>query len=195
MADLYDIEKEAQKIVRKAPSLAPPIDVTAIINETWPKIFIGAADLGDYHGALVTEGGRVAMYYSQKASPEHTNIILAHLTWHWVKHSLKGQIDITRQCLVYVARPEDPLAAAERDADVFAAELLVPLEVLEKYIDFSPDPQTEQERALVTTGTVELARRFAVPVEVMKARLTLFAARRRSFRPKGWKGRMPDPPE
>ena len=35
-------------------------------------------------------------------------------------------------------------------------------------------------------ATVDLARRFSVPIEVMKARLTLFAARRRSFRPKGW---------
>lgn len=188
MTELYDIEKEAQKIVRKAPSLDPPIDVAALITSTWPKLHVGDADLGDYHGALVTEGGRAAMYISNKANAEHRGIILSHLTWHWVKHALRGQIDITRQCLVYVARPEDPLAAAERDADVFAAELLVPLEVLERYIDFAPDAQTDAERQFISKRTVDLARRFAVPVEVMKARLTLFAARRRSFRPKGWKG-------
>ena len=98
------------------------------------------------------------MYVSQKASSEHKGIILAHLTWHWVKSALRGQIDITRQCLVYVARPEDPSAAAERDADVFAAELLVPLEVLEKHIDFAPDAKTDQERQYIAKRTVELAR-------------------------------------
>ena len=189
MTELYDIEKEAQKIVRKAPSLEPPIKMEALIAATWPKVHVGSADLGDYHGALVTEGGRAAMYVSQKASTEHKSIILAHLTWHWVKHALRGQIDITRQCLVYVARPDDPHAAAERDADVFAAELLVPLEVLEKYIDFAPDAQTDAERAFISKRAVDLARRFAVPVEVMKSRLMLFSARRRSFRPKGWGGK------
>ena len=184
-----DIEREAQKVVRKAENLNPPIKVDELIVSNWPKIHIGAADLGDYHGALVTDGGRAAMYLSDKASSEHKSIILAHLTWHWVKHALKGQIDITRQCLVYVARPDDPMAAAERDADVFAAELLVPLEVLERYIDFAPDAQTDEERRFIDKRTIDLARRFAVPVDVMKARLTLFAARRRSFRPKGWKGK------
>lgn len=191
MVELHDIEKEAQHIVQKAPSLDPPISVQQIIAATWPKVHVGDADLGDYHGALVTDGGRAAMYVSQKASPEHKNIILAHLTWHWVKHALRGQIDLTRQCLVYVTRPDDPQAAAERDADVFAAELLVPLEVLEKYIDFLPDAQTDRDRELLAKGTVDLARRFAVPVEVMKQRLMLFSARRRSFRPKAWKNKAP----
>ena len=191
MADFGDIEREAQKIVRKLDNLDPPIKVGELILANWPKMFMGDADLGDYHGALVTEGGRGAMYTSQKASREHKNIILAHLTWHWVKHALKGQIDITRQCLVYVQRPDDPDAANERDADVFAAELLVPLEVLERFIDFAPDAQTDEERAFISKRTVDLARRFAVPIEVMKARLTLFAARRRSFRPKGWKTKPP----
>jgi len=189
--ELHEIEKEAQRVVRKAPNLDPPIQVEEIIKVSWPKVHIGAADLGDYHGALVTEGGRAAMYVSQKASTEHRNLILAHLTWHWVRHALRGQIDITRQCLVHVTRPEEPQAAPERDADVFAAELLVPLEVLEKYIDFLPEAQSENDKKIIAGRTVDLARRFAVPVEVMKARLTLFSARRRSFKPKGWTDKKP----
>ena len=189
MTELFEIEKEAQRIVRKAPTLDPPIRMDLLVTANWPKVHVGDADLGDYHGALVTEGGRAAMYVSLKASAEHKGIILAHLTWHWVKNALKGQIDLTRQCLVHVARPDDPSAAAERDADVFAAELLVPLEVLEKHIDFAPDAKTEQERQYISKRTIELASLFAVPVDVMKSRLTLFAARRRSFRPKGFHGK------
>lgn len=185
MADLHEIEKEAQRIVRAAPSLEPPIQVEGILLKTWPKLHVAMADLGDYHGALVTESGRAAMYYSQAANADQKNIILAHLTWHWIKHALKGNIDLTRQCLVHVQRPEDAMAAHERDADVFASELLVPLEVLEGFIDFASEVKTDQERAFIQRRTSELARKFAVPYDVMKNRLTLFAARRRSFRPRG----------
>lgn len=184
MADFQEIEREAQKLVRALPSVEPPVRVHDLLAAAFPKLFVGEADLGDYHGALVTDAGRGAMYFTRTADVDQKNIILAHLTWHWLKHALKGQIDLTRQCLVYVARPEDPLAAAERDADVFAAELLVPLEVLEKYLDFPAEVKTEAQKAYVSKRTPELAAQFAVPVEVMKARLTLFAARRRSFIPK-----------
>lgn len=184
MAELLDIEREAQKIVRNAPSLDPPINVEGLLKKGWPKLFVGEADLGDYHGALVTDGGRAAMYYSKAANADQKNIILAHLTWHWIKQALKGQIDITRQCLVHVARPQDPMSGVERDADVFASELLVPLEVLERFIDFTSELQTDAQRAYLQKRTVELARLFAVPFDVMKSRLTLFSARRRSFKPR-----------
>lgn len=184
MADLADIEREAIKLVKHLDKLDPPIRVSELIEKQWPKLFVGDADLGDYHGALVTDGGRGALYLSAQANDDQKNIILAHLAWHWIKQALKGQIDLTRQCLVHVARPEDPLSAVERDADMFASELLVPLEVLEKYIDFPSEQQTEQERAYVSRRITELAAQFAVPYEVMKSRVTLFGARRRSFRPR-----------
>ena len=187
-ADLQDIEREAVKLVRHLEKLDPPIRVSELLAKQWPKIHVGDADLGDYHGALVTDGGRAAMYVSQKANEDQKNIILAHLTWHWIKHALKGQIDITRQCLVHVPRPEDPLSATERDADMFASELLVPLQALEKHIDFASEQKTDEDRAYVSRRTTELAALFAVPAEVMKARLTLFAARRRSFRPRAPRG-------
>jgi len=180
---LHEIEKEAQRVVRSMHALEPPIKIDAIIAKSWPKIFIGPADLGDFHGALVTDNGRAAMYVTDKANEDQKNIILAHLTWHWLKHALKGNIDVTRQCMVHAPRPEDPAAAAEREADVFASELLVPLEVLERFLDFAADPTTEEQRAFISKRTGELAKQFAVPYEVMKQRLTLFSARRRSFKP------------
>ena len=182
--ELHEIEKEAMRVVRGAVSLEPPIRVEDILMKTWPKMHVGEADLGDYHGALVTDGGRAAMYVTKIANTDQKNIILAHLTWHWIKQALKGQIDLTRQCLVHVPREETtPQAQVEREADVFAGELLVPLEVLENHIDFPADPKTEGERSYMEQRTIELARQFAVPADVMKARLKLFAARRRSFRP------------
>lgn len=182
--ELHEIEKEAMRVVRGAPSLEPPIRVEDILKKTWPKVHVGEADLGDYHGALVTDGGRAAMYITKIANTDQKNIILAHLCWHWIKQALKGQIDLTRQCLVHVPREENtPLAQVEREADVFAGELLVPLEVLENHIDFPAEPKTAGEQAYVERRTIELARQFAVPADVMKTRLKLFAARRRSFRP------------
>lgn len=182
--ELHEIEKEAMRVVRAAPTMEPPIRVEDILKTTWPKIFVGDADLGDYHGALVTDGGRAAMYVTKIANTDQKNIILAHLTWHWIKQALKGQIDLTRQCLVHVPREENtPLAQVEREADVFAGELLVPLEVLEKFIDFPADPKSAGEKEYRDRRTIELARQFAVTADVMKARLSLFAVRRRSFRP------------
>ena len=182
--ELHEIEKEAMRVVRAMDTLEPPIRVEEILKKSWPKVFVGDADLGDYHGALVTDGGRAAMYVTKIANTDQKNIILAHLTWHWIKHALKGNIDLTRQCLVHVPRDEGtPMAQAEREADVFAGELLVPLEVLEGHIDFPAEPKTGEEKSYVERRTSELARQFAVPADVMKARLTLFAARRRSFRP------------
>lgn len=182
--EFHEIEKEAMRVVRGATSLEPPIRVEEVLKKTWPKVHVGEADLGDYHGALVTDGGRAAMYFTKIANTDQKNIILAHLTWHWIKQALKGQIDLTRQCLVHVPREENtPMAQIEREADVFAGELLVPLEVLENYLDFPAEPTTEGEREYKEVRTVELARQFAVPADVMKARLKLFAARRRSFRP------------
>lgn len=183
--ELHEIEKEAMRVVRGASSLEPPIRVEEILVKTWPKVHVGEADLGDYHGALVTDGGRAAMYVTKIANTDQKNIILAHLTWHWIKQALKGQIDLTRQCLVHVPREDNsPAAQIEREADVFAGELLVPLEVLEGHIDFPAEPKTEGEVTYKELRTIELARQFAVPADVMKARLKLFAARRRSFRPK-----------
>ena len=184
MADVHDIEKEAQRLVQKLQHLEPPINVADVLQKNWPRIHVGDADLGDYHGALVTDGGRAAMYVTKVANTDQRNIILAHLAWHWIKHALKGQIDITRQCLVYVPREEGPLAGAERDADIFAGELLVPLDVLENFIDFAPAASSEAERKYIEQRTIDLARLFAVPADVMRSRIQLFGARRRSFRPK-----------
>lgn len=181
--ELHEIEKEAARVVRGI-ELSPPIRVEEILRKQWPRIFVGDADLGDYHGALVTDSGRAAMYVTKIANADQKNIILAHLTWHWIKQALKGQIDLTRQCLAHVPREEDTaMARVEREADVFAGELLVPIEVLERHIDFPAEPKTEGEKSYMERRTLELARQFAVPADVMKARLKLFAARRRSFRP------------
>lgn len=182
MAEFSEIEDAARLFHQKVGMVdSPPVDLHALIPETYKKVYVGPADLGAVNGALVTQMGKAGFYY-REGDPEQTrNYVLGHLLWHYLMQSRKGQLDLTRQCLIGGKRPPDaPNINEERDADIFAIEVLVPLDLLEQsVIGFNPNPRNEHERQVLREKAAQLASAFGIPADVMSRRLAVFAARRR----------------
>lgn len=182
MAEFSEIEDAAHLFHQKAGGVStPPVEIERLVGEVYKGIYVGPADLGGVNGALVTQMGKAGFYYRQGDHEGTRNFILAHLLWHYIRQSKKGQLDVTRQCLIGAKRSDDaPNLSEERDADIFAIEVLVPLDLLEtSIIGFSPNPRNEHERQVLREKSQELARVFGVPADVMNRRLAVFAARRR----------------
>lgn len=183
MAELQEITQEALRLHQKAGGFdSAPIDMTQLIYKAFKKCFVGAADLGAVEGALVTEMGRAAFYFRENDSANTRNFVLAHLVWHYIRQSKRGQLDLTRQCYITSTRPPTaPNLSDERDADIFATEVLVPLDLLENVVDFSANPSNQAEKQILKEKTAMLADLFGVPEAVMSRRLAIFAARRKHF--------------
>jgi Zn-dependent peptidase ImmA (M78 family) len=101
-----------------------------------------------------------AIYVNAAEPPSRQLFTIAHELGHWLLH--KDQVMEGRQYRVLTREPLDaPKPAMEREADGFAADLLVPKFMLDKYYR---DARVRPTRA-------SLARIFGVSEEMIKYRL------------------------
>jgi Zn-dependent peptidase ImmA (M78 family) len=133
-----------------------PVPVEAIAEDL-VGLSVAESEELEVSGLLLPAERQIYLNASEaRESPGRRRFTLAHELGHWVCQCLEG-----RTAPVY-CRPKDVSAAAdralEREANVFAAELLMP----------EPAVRAEWPRAATAT---ELARRFGVSEEAMAWRL------------------------
>lgn len=154
----------------------PPYSTRHIIETVFPKIAV-AGDASMPKGVTemaIADNGRRALYYSKKVSHPVQRVGLMHGLYHHLS-DMKTGTGLIRECNLvvramgqYEPRSKDPL---ELSCDLFAAEVLIPFDVLDDLapeIPFSRDPKV---RAALDDETDHLSSKFNVPKGFMRWRL------------------------
>lgn len=147
----------AEKIWEDLCLTSPPIPILEVVESY--GLSIKAANFEDYpdiSGVLDIEESKI--YLNEKDTPEHKRFTIAHEIGHWILH--KDQLKNNPDMAIYYRRPiggESDIK--EKEANYFAANLLVPLKILNKLaVNFSVE---------------ELSKTFAVSTQVIRYRLRL----------------------
>lgn len=154
----------------------PPYSTRKILETVFPKIAV-AGDASMPRGITemaIHDKGRRALFYSKKVSHPVQRVGLMHGLYHHLS-DMKTGTGLIRECNLvvralgqYDVSSLDPL---ELSCDLFAAEVLIPFDVLDGMapdIPFSRDPKV---RAALDDETDHLSSRFNVPKGFMRWRL------------------------
>ncbi len=131
-----------------------PVPVEAIAEDLCGLTVEEVAAL-EVSGMLIPVERRI--YLNGSESPERRRFTLAHELGHWVCQYLEG-VEAARFCRAEEVGLDATAKALEREANVFAAELLM------------PEPEVRRE----FSATARLAERFGVSDEAMRWRLYNF---------------------
>ncbi len=142
-------KKEAQKLLRKSKAGSIPIDLEKIASSL--KIPVLYDEFDDHiSGLLVVKNGKTAVGVNKKHHPNRQRFTIAHELGHYVLHHKygddpKNDIHIDKKWAYFRSDTAGHrLDEQERQANQFAAELLMPQklveEIIEKYrLDLSDD--------------------------------------------------------
>lgn len=130
---------QARKILAENFILEPPVDVYELARNYGVEIHEQdfPPEFANVSGFINIENNRPVMYINASDSPKRRKFTVAHELGHWVLHEDKIRQDPQKTVLFRMAlgaANKDPL---EREANAFAAELLVPMEMFEKNKDKS----------------------------------------------------------
>ena len=149
--------EEAHKVLDENYVLEPPVDVRTIaenygitVKETeFPEKFsqvLGFITPNDNHD-------KATMYINESDSEQSKLFTIAHELGHWLLHKEEILKDPNKTILLRMALGDQDKNDLEKEADAFAAELLVPMNFMEK---IGSDKSVE-----------ELAKKFGVTKEVI----------------------------
>jgi hypothetical protein len=161
----------------------PPYSSRHLIETVFPKIAVTGADLPKGVTEMaITKGRQRALYYNRKVPHSAQRVGLIHGIYHHLS-DIKAEPGL-RECNLqlrelahHVERLRDPVELA---CDLFAAEVLVPLDVLHPLAPENIYPRDPIARQAVEDETDHLSSMFNVPRGFMKWRLYDLHALRRS---------------
>lgn len=166
---MLDPRKEAQKILKKYTSLVAPIDVEAIAKKMGAQVIFQDSDDGHSGMIYISPAGAVIGVNNSHPS-NRKRFTIAHELGHLVMHShaLGGQAHIDKKFSVQLNRDKRSSLGSdylEIQANQFAAELLMPSELLKKeikgeYFDLNEDERIKQ-----------LAKKYEVSEHAMSIKL------------------------
>lgn len=146
---------KAKELIRDNFVIEPPVDVyeiaqnsgLRIVEEPFPD------DISDVSGFIDLSDDKAVMYINANDAPNRRKFTVAHELGHWILHREQIKADPQKTVLLRMAlgvANQDPF---EKEANAFAAELLVPMELF----------QTEENDKSVA----ELAELFQVSSDVI----------------------------
>jgi Zn-dependent peptidase ImmA (M78 family) len=140
---------------------APPIDVYGIAENNGLQIIElpFPPEQSDIAGFVTMSGGKGKLYVNLNDHPNRRRFTIAHELGHWRLHEEELKKNPERSILFRIAIGKLNKDPVEKEANIFAANLLVPLGLLEKELD-GKDNQ-------------ELAKLFGVSTDVIGYRLKL----------------------
>lgn len=163
--DYRRAEAEARKLLKKARVFAGPVPVVAIARNVLGAIVRMEPFPGDVSGMLYCPAGAPPVIgVNSLERPVRQRFTIAHEIGHLILHAFEG-IHVDKQ---YRRDGKSKTAedAREIEANGFAAELLVPLDLLRSDIEaIGIDIESDEE---VTT----LAKRYEVSAQMMAIRLS-----------------------
>ncbi len=182
----HEVHSIIHRIFAKLDMAAPPYSTSKILT-LYPDLKVsgramkGHAQLEVYTKPLPS-GCKATIYYNEDGHASTQRFSIAHELAHWIFDLRHGKkIPDHDPCLDTGTRRK-PMA--ERRADYFASELLVPLWVLDNMVDFEIYPNKDDADAMSERSqqVQRLASRFNVSMRCMKLRVLDLAYWRRQFR-------------
>ncbi len=158
MADWNGAREAAKELLKKYSFTQPPVNVFELATDEGLEIvyFDPADGLEDVSGLLDKENRRV--YLNANEPPERQNFTLAHELAHFRLDHSPNEYGVYKRDSMYDEEKEP----AEKEADAFAAELLMPRDLIE---------DTLRKYQLGGDDVVVLARLFGVSRSAMSYRL------------------------
>jgi hypothetical protein len=159
----------------RARLLEPPFSTRAILDVCFPEVLVMGRTLPDGVDEMVfsLEEGAGIVYKRGLSTPEH-RVAIAHGVAHVIWDLGKVQ---ERMCRRH--SPVVRIEIAEERAELFMAELLVPLEYLDGYVRYT-EPASEEDVDAHLDMIDELASHFQVPVPLLADRVSDLGRRRRA---------------
>lgn len=161
MAYISEIEKRADEVLKEAKLRKIPIAVEDIASHF--KLRIGRASSDHFSGMLLRKDGTALIGVNSNEAAVRQRFTIAHELGHFFLHP-------NNEAFVDYRMSGVPRTGKERDADTFAAALLMPASELAK--DFSKAVgdilvDEDQMKSVVTF----LAKRYEVSDDAMRIRL------------------------
>ncbi|WCL51257.1 ImmA/IrrE family metallo-endopeptidase [Leptospira sp. GIMC2001] len=124
------IKKKAKQLLVDADSLSLPIDLSKITEflkiklaeEVLPNEISGVLDTRDYNKPIIL--------VNKNQSENRQRFSIAHEIGHFVLHHLDGKVHMDKKVFFRQDIPNKEDAKKEREANLFAAELLMPSDIL-----------------------------------------------------------------
>jgi len=160
-------ERQATGVLRKTGVTSAPIPVHLVAQRL--GLVLEAGSFGDdVSGVLVISGDRAVIGYNASHSPTRQRFSIAHEIGHYTLHRADSSLFIDQR---YFAAFRDRRSASgadkrEREANAFAASLLMPSELVVREVEHRHFDLGDED------GLRGLAEAFQVSVQAMVYRLT-----------------------
>ena len=156
-----DVIKDADEVRAENFQTTPPIDVYGIARNNGLEIIEKhfPSDRSNISGFVTMQGGTGKLYINLADSPSRRRFTVAHELGHWRLHREELQNNPERSILFRIAIGQLNTDPIEKAANIYAANLLVPLDLLKQYCN--------------EKNNVELAELFGVSTEVIGYRMSL----------------------
>jgi Zn-dependent peptidase ImmA (M78 family) len=166
----------ARKLLGDLNKLRVPVDVAALIKAQSITLVELPHENPDLSGAIIKSGGKSLIVVNFKDSESRKRFTMAHeLGHHFLHHSQDVFVDRTNSLSVHYRKKQHAYDKHEVEANVFAAELLMPEELVRK--DFSSLFSSFKSSLGRVAGdqiefiTKALAEKYHVSMEAMRIRI------------------------
>jgi Zn-dependent peptidase ImmA (M78 family) len=132
---LLKIEQKADELLQACGINSPPVPVNEIVSHL--GLQVDGDNLGEgISGILVIENGKGTIGYNRKDNVKRQRFTIAHEAGHFVFHrQLESEVFIDRDFIVKYRSEKDYTdleARQEQEANIFAAALLMPRDMLKR---------------------------------------------------------------
>ena len=159
--------KEMARLVRRRTGRKLPLDITSLVEKHGIKIVEREVERS-VTGVLVIDSTPVTILVNRAFDAKEQRFSLAHLLGHFVLHKKLSPMFVDFLRPTEHKRNDRVRQSLEREADEFAAELLMPEDIIRKYVIEKP--------CEVGAGSVihPIAARFGVSELTLALRLSQF---------------------
>ncbi len=166
---MLDPRKEAQKVLKKYGSVVAPVDVEALAKKMGAQVIFQDSD-EDHSGMIYIGANGVVIGVNNSHPSNRKRFTIAHEIGHLALHAhvLEGQAHIDKKFGVQLNRDKRSSLGndyLEIQANQFAAELLMPSDLLKKEIKGEYFDLDDDERIK------ELAKKYQVSEQAMSIKL------------------------
>jgi Zn-dependent peptidase ImmA (M78 family) len=163
---MSDKAKEAARKILGRFGSKIPIGIDAIMKAHGIEVFADNEMATSVSGILMIKGERIGAMINLYHPEVRKRFTLAHELGHYLLHRRKSSLFVDEFAVLYRdSRPGGGVDPMEVEANVFAAELLMPEEAVRA--DLKADPSITKNDAAIR----KLARRYDVSSAAMKYRL------------------------
>lgn len=179
LLDYAAITAKARNLRRKAKLNGPPYSSKLLLERCFPEIHVTGQKLPERVTEIadVTDGKRTIFYNSRLLAPEHRVGVV-----HGLAHHLFDLTESRMECELRFTEHQADQQMRERRADLFAAEILVPMVDLDQLIGPALEPKKPVDFQMFNDEVDHLSSRFNVPRDFLRWRISdLMHLRRTNF--------------